>query len=187
MGRDEVIEQICKDYKTWTSPIHLLMGTSVGKKDGYKLTRMALMDSVLQDDLGNLDALLTKAVDGDPEIDAVLCRITSILLHKLAETEPPPLKWFPKELAMLASSKLLAVATARPARHRGTNAADYASRDFFLIKSVQFACNALKLDATRNEATKAYDSGCSIVAEAMGLKEGAVDEVWTKRSRFGIA
>ncbi len=183
MKRDKTIKRIRKDYNAWTDPLYLLMRQGVGKKDGYKLTRVALMDSILDDSLGDLDALLTQAVDGNPEIDAVLCRLASILLYKLAETEPPPLTWFPKELAMLASSKLLNVADAPPRRHRGTNSADKASRDYFITVSVMKACRELDLEPTRSVATGYRDSGCSIVAEALNLKESAVNKVWGKRAR----
>jgi hypothetical protein len=163
-----------------------LFGEPGAKQDGYKLRRTALLQSLVDAGLGDLDDRLTKAVDGDKELEAVLCRLASILLYKLAETDPPPLKWFPKELAMLASAKLGELADAPPPRHKGTNAADFASRDFFIIKSVQFACKELNIKPTRNDVT-ARDSGCSIVAEAKGLEEGAVEDVWRKRGRFGIA
>jgi hypothetical protein len=110
------------------------MGEGVGKKEGYKLRRAGLMNGMLDAGLQDLDALLTKAVDGDKEIEAVLFYCASILLLKLAETSPPPLLWFPKELAMLASSKLLELANMPPERHRGTNSADLASLDCFIIK-----------------------------------------------------
>ena len=194
MKRDEVIKQIRKDYKDWTSSVRLLMGVGVSKWEGHLLTRSALMDSVLNGS-DDFDGLLTKAIDGDKELEAVLCRIASILLYRLAETDPPPLKWFPKELAILASTRLLELANERPPRHKGTNSADFASRDWFIIKSVLYACKELDLEPTRNEETKTeHDSGCSIVAEAIGylvkgkkkLDEGGVDEVWGKRGRFGI-
>lgn len=190
MKRDKVIKQIRKDYKAWTDPLHHLMGQTVGKKDGYRLTRAALTDSVLNGGLGDLDTLLTKAVDGDPGIDAVLCNWASILLYKLAETKPPPIEWFPKELAMLASAKLHDLANT-PSRHRGTNTADFASRDYFIIKRVLYACKELGIKPTRNKSTGHRDSGCSIVAEALkvalNLEERVANEVWGKRSRFGVS
>ena len=152
MKRDKVIKQIRKDYKDWTSSVRLLMGVGVGKWQGYLLTRSALMDSVLGSS-DDFDSLLTKALDGDHELEAVLCRIASNLLYKLAETDPPPLKWFPKELAMLASTKLLDLAMEPPPRHKGTNSADLASRDWFIIKSVIYACKELDLKPTRNRET----------------------------------
>ena len=116
----------------------------------------------------------------------MLCRLASNLLYKLAETDPPPLKWFPRELAMLASTRLLERANAPPPRHKGTNPADMASRDWFIIKSGLYACKELNLKPTRNRAT-ARDLGCSIVAELWTFQREPVDEVWAKRSRFGIA
>ena len=59
MKRDKVIKQIRKDYKDWTSSVRLLMGVGVGKWEGYKLTRGALMDSVL-DGSDDFDSLLKK-------------------------------------------------------------------------------------------------------------------------------
>jgi hypothetical protein len=88
MKRDKTIRKIRKDYKAWTNSLRLLMGQGVGKKDGYKLTRAALMDSILDTGLGDLDDLLTQAADGDAETEAVLCQMASILLYKLAETSP---------------------------------------------------------------------------------------------------
>ena len=154
MKRDKVIKQIRKDYKDWTSSVRLLMGVGVGKRDGYKLTRKALMDSAVDSVIAgdnDFDSLLI-AAETDPEVEAVLCRMASNLLFKLAETDPPPLKWFPKELAMLASTKLLDKAMEPPPRHKGTNSADFASRDHFIIKSVLYACKELDLKPTRSEA-----------------------------------
>jgi hypothetical protein len=197
MKRDKVIKQIRKDEKAWTSPVHILMRASVGKRDGYKLRRTALLQSLLDAALagrGNLDALLTQAVDGDKEIDAVLCRLASILLFKLAETDPAPLKWFPKELAMHASVKLEDLADAPPPRHKGTNEADNASLNYFIITKVLYACKELNIKPTRNQGTRfggraaaARDSGCYIVAKALDRNERAIEEVWAKRGRFGIA
>jgi hypothetical protein len=186
MKRDKVIKQIRKDEKAWTSPVHLLMGSSVVKKEGYRLTRAALEKSVLDAGLGDLDGLLTKAADGDSEIDAILCHWASILLYKLAETKPPALEWFPKELAMLASAKLGELADAPPPRHKGTNEADNASLNYFIITKVLYACKELNIKPTRNRAT-ARDSGCYIVAKALDRNERAIEEVWAKRGRFGIA
>jgi hypothetical protein len=183
MTRDEIIRKIQRDFKAWTSSLHLLMGQSVDKKDGYKLTRQALMNGVLDADL---EGLLDRAVDGDAETEAVLCQMASILLYKLAETSLPPLKWFPKELAMLASSKLQVLANTPPSRHRGTNSVDTASRDYKIIEKVIEACKDLDLKPTRNVATGYRDSGCSIVAEALNLEESAVNEVWRKRKQFGF-
>jgi hypothetical protein len=111
--RDRFLRKVRRDYKAWIDPTHLIMGEGVGKKYGYKLTRQALMDSILANGQ-DLDALLTKAVDGDEETEAVLFYWASILLYELAETSPSPLPWFPKELAMLASSKLLELANKAP-------------------------------------------------------------------------
>jgi hypothetical protein len=183
--RDKIIKSIRKDYKAWTDPVRHLFGQSTSKKDGYKLRRAALRQSLMDAGLGDLDTQLTKAVDGDQEIDAWLCRLASILLFKLAETDPPPLKWFPKELAMHASVKLQDLADAPPTRHQGTNPADYDSRDYFSITEVLKVCKEYKLKPTRNRVSKA-DCGCSLVAEGMGLSERAVIDAWSKRKHFGF-
>jgi hypothetical protein len=90
-----------------------------------------------------------------------------------------------KELAMLASSKLLELANMPPERHRGTNSADKASRDYFFTKKVIEACTDLDIKPMRNVAT-AGDSGCSIVAEAVLLDEELINKVWKKREQFGV-
>jgi AcrR family transcriptional regulator len=184
--RDKFIRKVKRDDKAWIDPVHLIMGQGVGKKYGYKIPRMALMQSVLDDGLDNLDDLLTKAVDGDKETEAVLCQMASVLLYKLAETSPPPLKWFPKELAMLAASKMQDIADKEPERHRGTNSADFASRDAFIIKKVIEGRQDYGLEPTR-KITTAGDSGCSLVAQALHLEERLVEEVWKKRNQFGVS
>jgi len=182
--RGEIIRGISKDYKNWKSSVHLLMGSSISKKDGYKLKRLALRDRFLSDPNLDFDALLNVA-ENDPEVDSMLAHMASILLYKLAETDPPPLKWFPKELAMHASVKLLDLVNVPPSRHRGTNPADYDSRDYFSITEVLKVCKEHKLKPTRNRASKA-DCGCSLVAEGMGLNERAVLDAWRMRKQFGF-
>ena len=85
---------------------------------------------------------------------------------------------------MLASVKLLELADRPPARHQGTNSADYASRDHFMIKKVTEACQDYGINPTRNDETGYRDSGCSIVAEALHFEEKLVHEVWRKRNQF---
>jgi hypothetical protein len=185
--RDQTIQEIRSLAKNWINPggARLLMGRGVHKQKGFKLRREALFEHLL--DTGpNWDALLTQAVDGNRDIDALLCRLEAKILFKLAETKPPPLKWFPKELAMHAADKLFDLSDMSEPRHRGTNRDDTATRDFFVIKMVIKACKDLGLKPTRNEATRDRDSGCSIVAEALNLKESAIKGIWRKRKQFGF-
>jgi hypothetical protein len=182
MKRDAVIKKIHRDWNLRKSAIRRLMGNSMEDEDGYRLTRAALADKLWEADL---DDLLINADDGDTEVDAVLCQWASRLLFRLAETDPPPLKWFPKELAIFASVKLSDLGNTEPPRHKGTNSADYATRDFFILCKVLEACKALDLKPTRNTATGHRDSGCSIVAEALELEESAVNKIWRNRKRFG--
>ena len=108
-------------------------------------------------------------MDGNHDVDAILSGLASNLLYKLAETEPPPLKWFPKELAIHAAHKLAGLALAEP-RHAGTNQDDFASRDYRILTAyLPLACKEL-VSSQRETWRPTVTSGCSIVAEALNLK-----------------
>ena len=101
-------------------------------------------------------------------------------------SQPPPLKWFPKELAIHAAHKLLVLATTPEPRHRGTNRDDTAVRDYLIIGYVKMVCQRHGLNPTRNVATSRRRSSCSVVAKALNLKESGVNKIWGKRVQFGL-
>jgi hypothetical protein len=189
----EIIRKIRRDYERWTSPVSVLFGESVGKEEGYMLTRVVTKGRMEDGSLGDLDAQLTRAVDADKDVEAWLCHQASVLLYKLAETEP--LDWFPKELAMLASVKLQDLATAPPPRHKGRNSADTLSRDYFLTREVLEVCKEYGLRPTRGETARfgdpGHESACSYLARALrkelNLGEHALNDIWRKRARFGVS
>jgi hypothetical protein len=174
MERDEIIRKIRRDYKAWTHP------------EGYMLRRVVTRKRVQDGSLGDLDAQLTRAIDGDKDVEAELCEQASDLLYELAETKP--VDWFPKELAMLASVKLHELAIAPPPRHKGRDTADTLSRNLFIIRKVREVCEEHDYKPTRNAATGWRDSACSLVAEALHLEESLVNRVWKNRRRqFGVS
>jgi hypothetical protein len=184
--RERLIRRIGKSYRNLTDPFHLLMGASIQKSEGWMVRRIALKDALKNAGV-TLDEMLTQAMDGNADIDGILSGFAGEALWRLTKVRPYPLKVLPKALAMHAASKLIDLANKAPDRHRGTNVDDLATRDYFLLTQIRYACRERSIKPTKTGSKKVgRDSGCSIVAEATGLTESAVDEVWAKRKRFGI-
>ena len=123
-------------------------------------------------------ALVERALAGDADADAVLCGIAARFLFE---------REMPEHLRQYIFVVLMTRRDApppRPKRHSkmGRNV------------SIVFVVDALQkfgFHPTRNRATCAQRSGCSIVAEALStmgfpISEAGVEEVWGDRARFTV-
>ena len=123
--------------------------------------------------------LIQKAMDGDTDADAVLCGIAARFV--LARREMPT---HLHQYTFFVLMNRRDMPPSRPKRHAkiGRNV------------SIVFAVGALQnfgFHPTRNRATFAQRSGCSIVAEALSkmgfpINEAGVEEVWGDRAHFAV-
>jgi hypothetical protein len=120
--------------------------------------------------------LFERAAAGDLDADAALCFIAATLIR--------PVQSLPPLLAAHVRKVLFERAQSRPPRRAGNDPYAKTDRDMCVILVVKMVCDLLDLQATRNDATIEKECGCSIVADALGMKERAVRDIWEKRKQL---
>jgi hypothetical protein len=120
--------------------------------------------------------LFERAAAADVDADAALCLIAARLIR--------PVRSLPPLLAAHIRKVLFDRAYSRPPRRAGNDPHAKTDRDICVILVVKMVCDLLGLQATRNDATIEKECGCSIVADALGMKERGVSDIWEKRKQL---
>ena len=126
--------------------------------------------------------LIERAKNGDADADAVLCRIgAQFVLHG---------EEMPHHLRVYIFTVLMKLYDAPPPRRKGGDRYAKFGRNRFIVEMVS-QLQEVGYRPTRNRATCAQRSGCSIVAEAfsrvgIAIDEAAIEKVWGRRSQFNI-